>query len=515
MPDPAPPASAPPDGPRRPWRVAALLAGMFAAIAIPLILSGRMPSRVAYDQQLYHEPTVRQFAAQWPRLDFFDYLSATTPGYHVYLAAVARLISPATAALQTASAAITAGLFLLLGWAAGRRAGVGRAVAVCLPVLASMYVMQAGVWLLPDNAGWLGVLAMLLIALRLAEGRGRTGALLLAGAAVLAALVLCRQIHAWTAGLLWVGAWIGGVRQDRGDTSPDAPGSQSVCGLLFARPARRIGPTSLALLATLPAVAILAYFVWLWGGLVPPRFAEWYKPRPFLDSFRSPAPAFLLAVIACFSPFYGGPFVAGVWRLFTCHRRWLAVTVVASAVLALVPPTSFDYDAGRRTGLWNLAARFPVVGGRTSPLIAGLAVMGGVAFAGWLTVLRPRERLVFLAAAAGFALSQTQSGEVWQRYVDPFVLILLALMAARAGGDGVDTADCRPWLRRLSVLGPVALALALTGVNALSAMRGKDTAGRTIVRVTDPPPPTRAADHRGLVAPPAELPRPVRRTPGS
>lgn len=70
-----------------------------------------------------------------------------------------------------------------------------------MPIIASPYTLFPATFLLPDNMGWLGVVAMVLIALR--PPKWKT---LILGGLVLCGLVLTRQVHAWTAGLLWVSA---------------------------------------------------------------------------------------------------------------------------------------------------------------------------------------------------------------------------------------------------------------------------------------------------------------------
>src|SRR5689334_22088680 len=87
---------------RRPGLVALLLAGVWLGLGILLILSDRIPTRADYDQKLYHLKAVQQFAADWPDFNFWHYLSATTPGYHLLLAAVWKFISPTVPALQVA-----------------------------------------------------------------------------------------------------------------------------------------------------------------------------------------------------------------------------------------------------------------------------------------------------------------------------------------------------------------------------------------------------------------------------
>ncbi|MCH7793473.1 MAG: hypothetical protein IID31_14485, partial [Planctomycetes bacterium] len=146
---------------------------LFLVAASALILGGFERGRGAADQINYHEPVIRTFADQWPGFDFSDYLSATTPAYHVALATFARFVADSRPALQFAGALFTIGLLLTLTLAGscGQRIGQqralsqplearrwNRAVLMTLPVTASLYVFSSGVWLLPDNAAWWGVL---------------------------------------------------------------------------------------------------------------------------------------------------------------------------------------------------------------------------------------------------------------------------------------------------------------------------------------------------------------------
>src|SRR4051812_1788077 len=75
----------PPAAPADKWQLPArispavvpiLLCAFFALVGAFFILFEHVPSRVFYDQELYHRPTINQFAAQWPHFDFWHYLSA-------------------------------------------------------------------------------------------------------------------------------------------------------------------------------------------------------------------------------------------------------------------------------------------------------------------------------------------------------------------------------------------------------------------------------------------------------
>ena len=185
--------------PPRPRVVAAFLVCAWVLMGTGLALSGRITSRADYDQKLYHLAAIRQFAQQWPDFDFWHYMSATTPGYHLLMAAVMKFVSPSLMALQAVAIAIAGLLLGLLGCAVGRRTTPLLAAAFCLPLLCNMYVVDSGAWLLPDDLGWVGVLAILLIALR----PKLSVAWMLAGGVILLGLVFVRQSHLWAAAMLW------------------------------------------------------------------------------------------------------------------------------------------------------------------------------------------------------------------------------------------------------------------------------------------------------------------------
>jgi hypothetical protein len=473
------------------------MVGLFVPLAIIVIASGSMPGRIAYDQKLYHDVAVAQFVREWPRFDFYDYLSATTPGFHVFMAGVVRAAGGGwesagrAQVMQIASACVSVVFFGLIAWLAGRRAGGLKGLACAMPCLASVYLFTPGVYAIPDNFGWLLVLAILAIAL----SRKVTLAGMVVGCALLVLLVGVRQIHAWTGGLLLVAAYLGS------ETSQNQSGS--VGEWLFGGWGTRMGRAALAGLAVVPAALVLLYFVNLWSGLVPPRFATWYIPKTLPEMLRTPAPAFVLAMIGVYGLAYVGIWGGALHRLWTTGRVWLFTAALAGLGLGLLSPTTYNYDAGRRTGIWNFADR-SAVAGYASPMIVGLAVLGAIILAAMLSQQRTRERLVLLAALVGFCVSLAPSVEVWQRYVDPMVLIVLALMASR-GVSAAERVVCIAPIGVLARLWPAARTLAWVGPLLLSAAMALQTA-RSIVgpgaeRVTAAPPPAMSVNHQGKVPP--------------
>jgi hypothetical protein len=428
---------------------AAVVAALFLVVVVPIILSGNTRGRGASDQINYHEPTIQIFAVQWPHADLSNYYSATTPGYHLLLALASRWTDGSARSLRLLGAVFSIGLLATLAAACAGRAPPAVAVACTLPLAASIYVVSAGAWLLPDNAAWWGVLGVLLLALR-----PRVDVLtVVGGGAVLLALVLVRQIHLWAAAALWMAAWIGPARGGQAGIGP----------VLFSDLGSRIRRVAPALLATIPAALAVGYFVWLWHGLIVPRYQGKYHGSNLAT------PAFVLAIIGAFSIFYGAYLVAPLRELWAHHRKAVLLVAGLGLLVCALPATTYSQPAGRYSGLWNVARKLPVLGGHSSPLIVGLGLMGAVALLAWFRAVPVRDRFILGAALAAFTAAQTLSPELWQRYHEPMILMVLALMAVRvapAATLGLGAGH---------VLGPCALALTLGLVTALQ-LRGAQPA---------------------------------------
>src|SRR5947209_1613275 len=111
---------------RRQVTTATVLVALFLAAALPLILTDHERGRAADDQNMWHLPAIRQFARQLPHPDLHDYLSATTPLYHLLIAAADRWISPDLRVLRLFGALFTAGLLAPLWVAAWMGSDTGK-----------------------------------------------------------------------------------------------------------------------------------------------------------------------------------------------------------------------------------------------------------------------------------------------------------------------------------------------------------------------------------------------------
>ena len=82
-----------------------------------------------------------------------------------------------------------------------------------------------------------------------------------------------------------------------------------------------------------------------------------------------------------------------------------------------------------------------------------------------------RTRWIGLAALVAFIAAQTASHNCWQRYHEPFILILMAVMARDLDPDNAPSSPHRvgPRVSRFArVAGPLALALLLALVTIIT-----------------------------------------------
>lgn len=443
-----------PDQRRNATVAASAAAGLALLPALILIAINHNAGRAASDSIIYHERFIRQLAADWPRFDLSDPLTATTPAYHILLATAAVLGLDSEPALRLLSALIGAAFAALVAAWCARLTGVVNAILLTLPLACSVYTLGSTAWMLPDNLAWALVAAVIMLALARppepepADHRS-AGPLFdrdtIGSAAVLIALVFTRQIHIWAAGVVWLAAWFNA----RPAGTP-----------AFAQIPARLTRVALAVLLTLPAFLVVAWFVRHWGGLTPPRF------QSDITGVNPATPAFILVQIAILGIGFGPWLVPATLRAARQSPWILALAAAIGILLAVIPPTTHSIEAGRYSGWWSLARATPPLFGHTSPVTLVLAPLGAVLLAGALFAAPRRTGWVLLGALIAFAGAQSATINSWQRYHEPFLIILLAMLAASQPAQLRATP-----LNRLRAPAMGLLALILSAVTVL-ALRG-------------------------------------------
>lgn len=411
------------------WAAAVVICIAAMTVATPVILSGYERGRAASDQNRFHLIAIRQFARQWPNFDFSDYASATTPGYHLMLAAVDRFISPDLRVLKFTGALFSIGLLATLGLAVERRAGFVATILLCLPFVCSIYFFSSMAWLLPDNAGWWGVLAVILLALRPKVDAGTY----LGGAALLVALVLVRQSHLWVAVPLAAATYAGPGKSPR------------VSQELIRRRIVRVFPVVVSFLG---AIGILFCFALRWHGLLPPSQVI------IAGGMNIAGPAMVLAVTGMLGPFFAPLFLPELKRGSLRDAAWGALI---GLIVGGGPESSYNLSAGRISGIWNAVRHAPVVFHR-SPLFILAATLGGALIAVWLNLLPRRDRIIWATVVISFGATQLFMKFAFQRYDEPIVLMGAIVSAASFARRAPNWA----WA------GPMLLSATLAAITILS-----------------------------------------------
>ena len=403
------------------WLKISIVVLIFYAGAIPLILTGHDVGRAFNDQEVYHYPTIVHFIAG---LDIQDYPSATTPGYHVLIAQVARLSPDSITSLKLAGSLITAMLLAACCAVIATRYRLIDTIAIMLPAITSIYLFPAGVWLLPDNLAWLTVFISLALTLKLPD---RFWPYAAAGAMLVCA-VLVRQVNIWAAAVIWVRGLYGAFAATHRGSS--------------------IKHLSAAVSSTIPAFAVLLYFFWQWGAMVPPSFAGQHQ------TVNAVAPAFFLAVLFYYGAFYLAYLAPALQKVISDKTGMIVILcgLLVGFVLSLIARTDYNWDEGRASGIWNFVKIAPVILNR-SLLLSAMSAAGGAAIAALIWFNRGLPRWIMIAGIPAFILSQMMNQFVFERYFAGFIFgLLFFILREVADGERMPSSHFR-------VVPPLLLAL--------------------------------------------------------
>ncbi len=356
------------------------------------------------DEVEFHFPTIEKFAADFPKVQLENYNVASTPGYHLVMAAIYRSFQSHSLLLMI-NALISSGCLLALFWACSRGNRYGWMWG--LIVLLSPNFHYSAMYLRSDNASWLFVFLIVGLAMRTTFSSRH----MIIGAVLLLFLAIFRHVHIWSAAVLWTAAYF----SDAGKT----------------RNRRLIQ----MILLTIPAFAVVFYFIKLWHGLVPPHFqtahgqpisaghSGWQHEGPNLA-----VPVFILAVMGVMQIFYALALLPKI-KIAARPLKNILILSVMILPLLLIPPTNWDDTQGRYSGLWNVAKHLPAPAQR-SILIIPLAMIGFALFLILIRKLPGQLHWIAIATLLAFITAQTANAMAWQKYYEPFLIGWLSMIAA-------------------------------------------------------------------------------------
>ncbi len=394
-----------------------------AAIAVPFLvgiaalrgLTVALPMFHGSDEFNYHYPTILRFSRELPFPDLANYNAAQTPLFHVLMAYVGQLTGYQLWRLRLVEALISYLLGLSVYWLLRRRFDMARLQAVALTLLfvLSPYVYATSFRLLTDN---LALLFSVLAFERCEAFRedGRLGPLL-AGCACAGAAILTRQSTAFVFAVAGLYALLAGGASTRSMRTRVI----GVCGVLVAA-----APGGLLFIT--------------WHGLTPPG-GDTASCGLCAGSgsvggtgLRMQTAELTLAVTGLYGAVLFAP--AFPWRDRAAVAKLLPgalACALAGAILLAVFPMRPDLHPASGPPptagvLWNAAAHTPSVAG--SPLLFWLLLpLAGIVLR-WRLAVAPRKWLPAVLLGC-FLLGALVIRLAWQKYVDPYALLVVMVTA--------------------------------------------------------------------------------------
>jgi 4-amino-4-deoxy-L-arabinose transferase-like glycosyltransferase len=367
------------------------------------------------DELNYHYPTILRFSRELPFPDLHSYGAAQTPLYHLLMAYAGKVVGYELWRLRLLGVLISYLLALAVFALLSRRLRMERLQALALTLLfvISPYVFGQSFRLGTDN---LALLFSVLAIERFERFRecDRLGPLL-AGCALVAAATLTRQSAAFLV---------------------------PVAALYALRPAARLTRTErgVALAGVALSVVPVGLLFLNWHGLVPvggdPGSCGLCAKRGSsglsLGGLEVQTMELTLASIGI----YGTVLFAPEWiprvrallsgrdrgrRIWALARKPLVAALAGGVLLALFPATPGNEAAG---DIWKVASHLPVIAG--SSLLFWVLVPLSCAVLLLRIERAPRPWLVVVVAGC-FLVAAIAIHNPWQKYVDPFSLLILVL----------------------------------------------------------------------------------------
>jgi hypothetical protein len=360
------------------------------------------------DEEIYHYPIILRFIETFPRMELWNYRSATTPFFYVLFATIGKIVSATLPFLRGVNVVISyaCALLLFFMFRLPLKIDVWTSLLITLVLILSPYFFGISFLLLTDNLAALFAIAAIFNTL-LYKNQGRWN--LLAFAALFASCaVLTRQLYLW----LFVLVLAASLLRDRSD------------------PARSVSGT-FALL-TLAAAPLVVLFV-SWGSFNPPSSVSFAH-------LNLRAVGFFTACLGL----YATPFLATAW--WRERQSWRDVAQIPAILVVLVVtiamlwtgPLQFspagtscnlgECDFPTDGYLWRLSGLFPIVGG-SNLLFWGLVPLGlGTILHAWRQKgINSPALLVYLSFAA-FSIS---NASLYQKYFDFLALLICCLIMFR------------------------------------------------------------------------------------
>lgn len=372
------------------WHLLLLALPFVAVIVYSKGLTGALPVAhyLTYDEGKFHYPTIVQFAKEFPFFNLYDYNSATTPLYHVFMALLQKVFNGDLLLLRWVNVIISFVAVATLYSILVNRLSVQRNLSLLLSFifLSAPYFFGASFVMQPGNAA---VLLLLLTINSYLKFKNDYQFRHFAWATFFMMLcLLCRQTYLYLCMAIGLDLF-----------------------LHFKNKTQLFKYWLMMLLALLPLAALIVS----WKGLTPPSFSSAHTESGFINIKTLEFALVILGLYFVFllpQSFYQ-PLAAKKMLLF------LTITVASVLLLLLVPLHGKDNEISGN--IPRLAARLPLLQ-NTSVLYFLLMPAGAIAL--YLIVLKKKLHF-FVLLLLCFFICNLPSKIIFQRYFDTAILLVL------------------------------------------------------------------------------------------
>jgi hypothetical protein len=381
------------------------LIAIFAALSLPLLFTFKY-GVYAVDETKWHFPAIKLIYNHWPAIDVRnDSLSAVAPGYHYALATIAHITGLGLLNLRLVNWTFSLLLIPLLYWQVGKYCSNLARFLIIAPFVTSSFFIKSAAWILTDNASLFFVTLSLIAIIFSPTSPATAGVTAISSAAA----TFFRQISLWLAGPAFMSGFVD-IVESRIRPTGSGIGERRGRWLMIA--------------ACIAPVAVMGWLFYEWEGLVPP-------------AWRTKTHGWSLCPVACLlslTALLGAPYCIflRINPLRDMPRGMLLLGIMVGIIVSIVSP--LDYEQGQAGGyVWEAVVRTPRV--RERSLLFGVAgpvgliVLIALAHRAWLQL---GYKVAILWSTSWLAWSATfvVNRQMFQRYMEPTILILLVLIAA-------------------------------------------------------------------------------------
>jgi hypothetical protein len=389
------------------------------------------------DERNLFLPLVVRFAQQWPFFDIAHYsvpgrVLAMGPGYFMFMATIYRFVSSNLIVLRLINSLVGLCLFLYLYRYLSRACGKPIGFLLTLSFVFSRHAIGSEIYLHTE------MLALLFSAIALVEliAPGGQWRFAISGVCV-AGAVLVRQNLIWLCAPIAASPLVDRWWQKRSQTAgsetagsetagSETAGSENAGSETAGSEAVGSGSTfTWALVGCAIPLATLGALCLAWGGhLAPPGM-------PGSPAIQPSSIPFALSLIGIFTLVWL-PVLRRLGTGGNFSKSRAIVLATLAVISALVAPTVLNEPSGRHGGpLWDMTLTFPSIGGR-SLLFVLLAPFGAFGLYALFEAARAngrtRDAVVLLSAFLGFLAVQVVSYSLYQRYFEPWAMLLFVLL---------------------------------------------------------------------------------------